>query len=254
MFTVVVVNSKGGAGKTTLATNLASYYAKCGYKVALKDYDSQGSSGFWQQRRGKDLNPIQIIPMYKDVVGSTASYVRHPQRGTDYLIIDSPSGIDTVQFKPILEQADAILVPVLPSSIDIHAVSRFIAALLLKAKVSRQHNALAVIANRAKKSTLVYRKLEKFLQTLGIPFIATLRDTQNYIKASEAGMGVMDMSGEALFKDHKSWEGVFAFIENLKSAQAMPSHCSSPAHNAELAKSTSKALRDIDRQQGVPSV
>jgi quinol monooxygenase YgiN len=67
-------------------------------------------------------------------------------------------------------------------------------------------------------------------------------------------MGVMDMSGEALFKDHKSWEGVFAFIENLKSAQAMSSHCSSPAHNAELAKSTNNALRDIDRQQGVPSV
>ncbi len=234
MFTIVIVNSKGGAGKTTLATNLASYYAKQGFKVAMKDYDSQGSSSFWQKRRDKALNPIQIIPMFEKQAGATASFSHQVERGTDYLIIDSPSGIDATQFKPILDLADTILIPVLPSSIDIHAVSRFIGTLLLKAKVSRSENHLAVIANRARKSTLVYRQLEKFLETLGIPFIATLRDTQNYIKASEAGIGVMDMSGDNMFKDHKSWKPIIAFIAER---QAIKAACSQQGEDKKPVRS-----------------
>lgn len=219
MYTIVVVNSKGGAGKTTLSTNLASFFAAQGKKVALKDYDSQGSTTYWAKRRSKHLNPIQVIPMYKQVVGSTSSFAQRPERGTEIMIIDSPSGTDVMHFKPVLDQADIILVPVLPSSIDIHAASRFIAQLLLKAKVSRSQNNLAVIANRARKNTLVYRKLEKFLESLGIPFIATLRDTQNFVKASEQGMGVIDMQGEALFKDHKSIKTIVAWLE-----QQLPLH------------------------------
>lgn len=236
MFTVVIVNSKGGAGKTTLATNLASYYAKQGYKVAIKDYDSQGSSSYWEKRRSEQLNPIQIIPMYRKLVGSTSSFATHPERGTDFLIVDSPSGIDAVLFKPVLDLADAILVPVLPSSIDIHAVSRFIATLLLKAKVSRSGNRLAVVANRARKNTLVYRKLQKFLESLGIPFISTLRDTQNYIKASEMGMGVIDMQGDTVFKDHKSLKAIVAWLaekeSSMESAMA-PVKFSSLPHRAD---------------------
>lgn len=212
MFTVVIVNSKGGAGKTTLATNLASYYAKQGFKVAMKDYDSQGSSLYWQKRRSENLNGIQIIPMFKHQQAATASFSHQVERGTDYLIIDSPSGIDATVFKPVLDQADAILIPVLPSSLDIHAVSRFIASLLLKAKINRQRNIVGVVANRARKNTLVYRQLERFLDTLGIPFISTLRDTQNYIRASEEGIGVMDMSGDKLFKDHKSWQAIIQWL------------------------------------------
>ena len=213
MFTIAVVNSKGGAGKTTLTSNLASFYAGQGKKVAIKDYDSQGSSTFWAKRRSGQLPAIQIIPMYEQASGLTSSFAHQPERGTDYLIIDTPSGLDAMQFKPILDRADVILVPVLPSSIDIHAVSRFIADLLLKAKIDRHTNKLAVIANRTRKTTLVYRKLEKFLESLGIPFVSTLRDTQNYIKASEEGIGVMEMQGENLFKDHKSWKQIITWLD-----------------------------------------
>ncbi len=224
MFTIVVVNSKGGAGKTTLSTNLASFYAAQGKKVAVKDYDSQGSTTYWAKRRSESLNPIQIIPMYEQVIGSTSSFAQRPERGTEVMIIDSPSGTDAMQFKPVLDSADVILVPVLPSMIDIHAASRFIGQLLLKAKIDRSKNNLAVIANRARKNTLVYRKLEKFLESLGIPFIATLRDTQNFVKASEQGMGVMDMKGDALFKDHKSIKAIVAWLEqHEKQAEAQES-------------------------------
>jgi chromosome partitioning protein len=128
-------------------------------------------------------------------------------------VVDSPSALSAVAFKDVLDSADAILIPVLPSAIDIHAVSRFIADLLLRAKIKRSKGHIAVVANRARKNTLVYRKLEKFLESLGIPFIATLRDTQNYIKATEMGIGVFEMQGEALFKDHKSWREITAWLE-----------------------------------------
>lgn len=216
MFTVVVINAKGGAGKTTLVSNLASYYACHGFKTAIQDYDSQGSSTFWLKKRPDDLPPIQSIPMFEQVHGSTSSFAHQPERGTECLLIDTPSGVDTVTFKPVLEQADVILIPVLPSSIDIHAVSRFIADLLIRAKLDRGKGNIAVIANRARKNTLVYRKLEKFLESLGIPFIATLRDTQNYIKATEEGLGVMDMKGEQLFKDHKSMKDIIGWLDSRR--------------------------------------
>lgn len=213
MFKILVLNAKGGAGKTTVATNVASFYAKQGFKTALQDYDSQGSSTYWLKRRPESLAEIQSIPMFEYVAGSTASFAHQPERGTEVLVIDSPSGIDISQFKPIVDEADAILIPVLPSSIDIHAVSRFIGSLLLRAKIDRSKGHMAVLANRAKTNTLVYQKLSKFLESLGIEFIATLRDTQNYIKASEQGLGVVDMQGEALFKDHKAWKKITGWLE-----------------------------------------
>lgn len=219
MFTVAIVNSKGGAGKTTLATNIASYYASQSFTVAMKDYDSQGSSTYWHKRRG-DLQPgIQCIPIFNQVVGRTSSFAHHPKRGTEVLIIDSPSGIEVNSFKEVLAISDVIIIPVLPSAIDIHAVSRFISELLLKAKIDRKVKPIAVVANRARKNTLVYRKLEKFLDALGIPFIATLRDTQNYIKASEDGVGVIEMNGDNLFKDHKSMKAIFSWLESVRLSQ-----------------------------------
>lgn len=219
MFTVVVVNAKGGAGKTTLVSNIASYYAGHGFKTAIQDYDNQGSSTFWLKKRSEKLPSIQSIPMFEQVLSSTSSFAHQPERGTECLLIDTPSGIDTVAFKSVLEQADVILIPVLPSSIDIHAVSRFIADLLIRAKLDRGKGNIAVIANRARKNTLVYRKLEKFLQSLGIPFIGTLRDTQNYIKATEEGLGVMDMQGEQLFKDHKSIKSIVGWLDAKRLAK-----------------------------------
>lgn len=213
MFKILVLNAKGGAGKTTVATNVASFYAQQGLKTALKDYDSQGSSTYWLKRRPETLPFIQSIPMFEHVIGSTASFAHQPERGTEVLVIDSPSGVDVNAFRPIVDEADAILIPVLPSSIDIHAVSRFIGDLLLRAKVDRSKGHLAVLANRAKTNTLVYQKLSKFLESLGIEFIATLRDTQNYIKASEQGLGVVEMQGDALFKDHKAWKKVTGWLE-----------------------------------------
>lgn len=213
MFNVTVINSKGGAGKTTLSTNIASYYAKSNYKTALIDYDSQGSSTFWLKRRPETAPAIQSIAAYKPNVNVTRSWFLRPEVNTQRAVTDSPSGLDVATFKNNLSQADAIIIPVLPSAIDIHAVSHFIADLLLIAKVSKDDGRIAVIANRARKNTLVYQQLEQFLKSLGIAFITTLRDTQNYVKASEQGLGIFEMEGGTIDKDIETWQPLLSWLE-----------------------------------------
>ena len=221
MFRVAIVNSKGGSGKTTLATNLASYYCSRNLKTALIDYDSQGSSSYWVSRRPESLQKIQIIPAYKKPTSVTSSYFLQPERLTERVIIDTPSGLDVTQFRQTLNECNALLIPVLPSSIDIHAVARFIADVLLQGKFRREDGRIAVVANRARKNTLVYQRLEKFLNSLGIPFIATLRDTQQYIKASEAGCGIFEMPPSAVCQDLNSWKPLLDWLESSEADQKL---------------------------------
>ncbi|WP_200821262.1 AAA family ATPase [Oceanicoccus sp. KOV_DT_Chl] len=215
IFRVAIVNSKGGSGKTTLATNLASYYSSQQLKTVLIDYDSQGSSSFWVSRRPESCPDIQIISAYKQPTNVTRNWFLRPERATQRAVIDSPSGLDVAQFKQTLLESDAILIPVLPSSIDIHAVAHFIADILLQGKIRRDEGRVAVIANRVRKNTLVYHRLEQFLNSLGIPFIASLRDTQQYIKASEVGKGIFEMP-RVDAKDVDSWQPLLNWLDQCE--------------------------------------
>lgn len=228
MFRVAVVNAKGGVGKTTLATNLASYYAAQGLKTALIDFDSQGSSSYWAGRRPESLNPIQAIPAYQQQTTVTQSWFMRPERSTERVIIDTPSGLDLIRFQEMLLQSHAVIIPVLPSSIDIHAVAGFISELLLRVKLKREDGVIAVVANRAKRNTLVYQRLEKFLSTLGIPFVATLRDTQQYIKACEAGEGIFDLRRPHK-KDIESWQPLLAWLQQREQVYLAQQHLKAQA-------------------------
>jgi chromosome partitioning protein len=119
----------------------------------------------------------------------------------------------------LTRQADKILVPVLPSDIDIHACSRCIRDLLLVAKIRRQDNRLGVIANRVKVNTLVYQSLLRFLESLGIPIVATLRDSQNYIRAAETGLGIHEMKEHQVAEDTQAWESLAAWLQIPAPAQ-----------------------------------
>lgn len=214
MLRVVVVNPKGGSGKTTVATNLASYYASQNHVTALMDYDTQGSGTYWGSLRDGGLPPIQIVPAFRQPVGMTRSFMLRLPSDVSRVIVDTPAALDLNDFRPTLQQAGAILVPVLPSDVDIHAVSRCIADLLLVAKINRKAERIAVIANRVRRNTLMYQKLEAFLGNLGIPFVATFRDTQNYVKAFEAGRGIFEMELRGLEADRQSWQNLLQWLES----------------------------------------
>ena len=211
---VVVVNPKGGCGKTTLATNLAAYFAKRGPIPAIIDCDPQGSSMTWIERRPTTSAPIHGIATYKRTMQATRSWqLRVPQETTN-LVVDSPASLSHDDLRELTRDASTILVPVMPSSIDIHAASRCIADLLLVAKVDRRDKKLAVVANRTRKNTKSFAKLMRFLDSLGIPIIAVLRDSQNFVHAAEEGIGICEMQPYKVKKDMVELEKIIDWIDS----------------------------------------
>jgi chromosome partitioning protein len=224
---IVVLNPKGGSGKTTIAINLASYYATRQQSPVLMDFDPQGSTLRWVKKRQPAQAPIHVIPAFEKNAGTTRSFqLRVPDTAT-HVIIDTPAALDSPRMPDITRDAHKILVPVLPSDIDIHACSRCIRDLLLVAKIRREDERIGVIANRVRRNTLTYQSLIKFLQTLGIPIVATIRDSQNYVRAAELGIGVHEMKSYIAREDVEQWVPLVDWLE--RPVAAGPSEPEAPA-------------------------
>jgi chromosome partitioning protein len=210
---IVVLNPKGGSGKTTLAINLASYYATRQHKPVLMDFDPQGSSLRWVKKRLASQPPIGVIAAFEKDSRTTRAFQLRVPGGTSHLIVDTPAAIDGAEMPDLTREANKIIVPVLPSDIDIHACSRCIRDLLLVAKIRREDNRLCVVANRVKRNTLINQSLIRFLQTLGIPIVATIRDSQNYIRAAELGIGIHEMKSYVAREDVEQWVPLLEWLE-----------------------------------------
>ncbi len=198
---IVILNTKGGCGKSTLVTNIAACYATRGAAPVIMDYDPQGSSMAWLERRPDDNPEIHGIPAFKRSMQATRSWQLRVPDKTDTLLIDTAAGITHDQLRELTRDASSIIVPVLPSMMDTHAASRVIADLLLVAKVNRFEQKLAVVANRTRKNTKSLSKLMRFLDSLAIPIIAVLRDSQNFVYAAEVGVGIHEMQPSRVRKD-----------------------------------------------------
>ena len=213
MLRIVVLNPKGGSGKTTIATNLASYYAARSIQTTLMDYDPQASSTRWLKKRQSNQPAIHGIAAFERNNRTTRSFHMRIPAQTERVVIDTPAALPAQDLPEITRGADAILVPVLPSDIDIHTCSKVIADLLLVAKIRRQDNRIGVIANRVKRQTLMYQSLIRFLSTLQIPIVATLRDSQNYIKAAELVIGIHEMKPYLVREDIEQWDSLMQWLE-----------------------------------------
>ena len=211
---ILITNPKGGCGKTTIATNIASHYASQGLNVRLFDHDNQGSSLSWVNRRSQQSNLIHGVDASKNFDHRlTRSWQLRVPSETDVAVIDSPAGVDISELAALFQQNDSVLIPVLPSPIDIHATAHFIKELLITGKVRKQMVRLAVIANRVRKNTIMYHSLERFLFTLKIPFISSLRDTQLYAKAMELGVGVQEIKSTRNKTDKLEWAPIIRWLE-----------------------------------------
>ena len=230
-----MLNPKGGSGKTTIAINLASYYAQRGLQPVLMDYDPQGSSSRWVRRRQPHQPPIRLITPYENDNRTTRAFQLRIPNDSGRVIIDTPAAIDARDMPELTRSADKIIVPVLPSEIDIHACSRCIANLLLVAKVKRDDNRLAIVANRVRRNTLIYQSLTRFLGTLDIPIVATIRDSQNYIRGAELSLGLHEMKPHQVSEDLAQWQPLLDWLDlpNLRETPPgpLPSHLTvSPAN------------------------
>jgi chromosome partitioning protein len=248
---IVVVNPKGGSGKTTIAINLASYLAAHGHTPVLMDFDPQGSSVRWVKKRKPPQPPVHVIAAFeKDTRTTRAFQLRVPDEAT-HVIVDTPAALEARQLPEMTRDADKVLVPVLPSDIDIHTCSRCIRDLLLVAKIRREDDRIGVIANRVRRNTLTYQALIRFLHTLGIPIVATIRDSQNYVRAAELGVGVHEMKSYVAREDVEQWLPLVQWLARPRGQQGPPGAPGEGANATVPAGET--AVADAQPEAAVPA-
>ena len=218
---IVILNPKGGSGKTTLASNLAACYAVSGRKPTLMDLDPQGSSTRWLRNRPPRCPPVHGIAAFEKSVAVTRSWQLRIPAGCTVVIVDTPAALDAQSLPEITRNADAVLVPVMPSDIDIHATAKCIADLLLVAKIRRSEERIGIVANRVRANTLVSQSLMRFLKSLDIPVIATLRDTQNYLRSAESGIGIHEMPRWQASQDLEEWEKLREWLDARRRAEVV---------------------------------
>ena len=208
--TILIINSKGGSGKTTIATNIASYFSNEGKSVALIDLDPQQSSADWVKTRSSAKKPIGIY--------NALNYGKI-KRNTDVKVFDAPAGIAGKDLTKVLTLAQSVIVPVLPSPIDMKAASKFIETLKKHPRIVNKKAKIALVANKGRDFTNIYWELDDFLSKQKIPFLTMIRDSQNYIKAASRGVGIFEMGPAMTDIDRELWEPV---IKWLKSKRSMP--------------------------------
>jgi chromosome partitioning protein len=211
---IVILNPKGGSGKTTIATNLAARFAANGQQPVLMDLDPQGSSTRWLKKRQEQLPQIHGIAAFERSSAVTRSWQLRIPQDCGAVIVDTPAALDAQRIPEITRGADAILVPVMPSDIDIHAAAKCIADLLLVGKVRRAQGRIGIIANRVRSNTLISKALMRFLKSLDIPLVATFRDTQNYVRSAQSGTGIFEMPNWQVGKDLEDWNELAAWLDS----------------------------------------
>lgn len=215
---ILVINGKGGSGKTTVSTNLAAWLARRGETTVLVDADPQGSASHWLASRSENLPAIFGVKIELNS-RITRSFQWRAPKSTRWLITDAAPGLSGTALEDVIQNHDLIIVPVLPSDIDIRASARFIGELLLNRSMRRQRRPIAVVANRVKQQTNTWERLQKFLLSLNIPFPATLRDTQHYVRAYSEGRGIADYAQQSHERDRKDWELLLCWLDAQVSTQ-----------------------------------
>lgn len=231
---IVVLNPKGGCGKSTLATNLAAYFSLRGPLPTLLDCDPQGFSMRWLEKRPPNRPPIHGIAAYKRSMHATRSWQLRVPMETRQLIIDTPAALDNPQIHDLTYDANCILIPVLPSPIDIRFAARFIAELLLVTQIDRRDRQLAIVANRTRKNTNSLKQLMRFLTSLKIPIVAVLRDSQNYVQAAGKGIGIYELPYHKAKADIRELCRVIEWLEDWPARRRPAAAEGAPEPMAEL--------------------
>jgi chromosome partitioning protein len=202
---IVVANPKGGVGKSTLATNLAGALARRGHAVMLGDVDRQQSSRQWLQLRPGQLPAIHGWEIKED------GLVR-PPKGTTHVVLDTPAGLHGKRLDEVLKIADKVVVPLQPSLFDIQATHAFVQELLVHRRSDKVQ--VGVVGTRVRDHTIAVDQLRTFLDTLKVPVLGFLRDTQNYVHLAARGLTLWDVAPSRVERDLPQWESILKWVDN----------------------------------------
>ena len=218
MRSILVLNPKGGCGKSTIATNIAGYFASEGKRVSIADCDPQQSSADWLAIRPESAAQIKSATV-------KAGKIDVPRR-TEVLIIDTPAALHGKKLANYAKISQTIVMPMMPSPLDIRAAEHFVDELFSLRKLINRKIKVATVANRVREDTIAAAKLENYLDKIKLPsghklpFITMLRATQNYIKASEKGLSIFEFAPAKTTYDREQWQPL---VKWLNSVRSMPS-------------------------------
>ncbi len=207
---IMVLNPKGGCGKSTLATNIAAYFAAEGANVALADYDPQRSSLDWVARRPADRPPIAGVAAYEDGL-------RHLPRSADIVVSDAPARTHGTELTNLVRHAETIVLPVMASTIDMQASTNFLKELADVPRVQRKEVKIGAVANRVRDNTLIFDELDDYLTRARVPYVAALREAQNYVRAYTRGLGIFDLPEYLAWPDWDEWAPLTAWLRSKRS-------------------------------------
>jgi chromosome partitioning protein len=204
---VSVVNPKGGVGKTTLATNIAGYFATQGFATMLGDADEQQSARQWLKLRAPGLAPIQTW----DIQGSLA----RPPKGVTHVVIDTPAAIKGRVLTDVVKGSEKILVPLAPSMFDVMATQAFLVELREHFKSPKEMaQKVGIVGMRVDVRTKAAEQLARFVTQVGFPIAGYLRDTQNYVHLAAHGLTVFDVPSARVEQDRQTWTPILAWLNN----------------------------------------
>ena len=204
MKSIMVINSKGGSGKTTIAVNLAAYCAQKGYEIHLVDLDPQGSSTQWLKER----------PLNKPKIKGSAKFNKPLKKNKNTVVVyDVPAAVYGSRLDTYIKKADMIVVPVMPSPIDMKAADDFLLSLRSMGPVIRNKIKVGLVANRARANTNIFLELDTYLvKEKGLKYVTAFRDNTNYIKSARTGLGVFEMGECATAQDREEWKPLIRWL------------------------------------------
>lgn len=208
MKTTLVLNPKGGCGKTTIATSLAAFFSGCRESTVLLDFDAQSSSRHWLEARQPVRPRVQVIDAHSLPTQEVSQWRGLLPAGSQRVVIDTPAALKLAEYACLVEEADAVIVPVIPSEFDLRAAASLIQQLLLMPCMLRRRSKLMVVANRVKVNSLAFRRFLRFAERMDVPVAASLRESQNYVYAAEKGLGIHELPRSRARADIEQWEGL----------------------------------------------